>query len=120
MHAAGLLTRKHAPHHASESQLPGDIRHFLRLCSSRVRGGLWHGNHAAWASLAVAAGLGLDPAQLVKKAPLGWGSDLWDLPRAGEQDGETEAQRGPRLFLKVTPGHEVPELFRIPQKSLRL
>lgn len=85
-----------------------------------MRGGLWHGNPAAWASLAVAVGLGLDPARLLKTAPLGWASDLRDSPKAGEQDGETEAQRGPRLFLKVTPGHEVSELFRILQKSLRL
>lgn len=85
-----------------------------------MRGGLWHGNYAVWASLAVAAGLGLDPVWLLKKAPLGWASDLRDSPKAGEQDGETEALRGPHLFLKVTPGHEVSELFRIPQKSLRL
>lgn len=59
-----------------------------------MRGGLRHGHRAVWATLAVAAGLGLDPAWLLK-APLGWGSDLWDSLRAGEQDGETEAQRAP-------------------------
>lgn len=63
-----------------------------------MRGGLWRGNHAVWSSLAVAAGLGLDPAYLLK-VPVNWGSDLWDSLRAREQDGETEAQRGPAPSL---------------------
>lgn len=85
-----------------------------------MRGGLQHGHRAVWAMLAVAAGLGLDPAWLLK-APLGWGSDLWDLPRAGEQKGETEAQRAPpHPLLEVTLGLQMSELLRIPQKSLRL
>lgn len=57
-----------------------------------MTGGRRHGDHAVWASLVVPADLGLGQVWLLK-VPLGWRSS--GLPRAGEQDGEIEAQIAP-------------------------